>query len=1232
MGAALLLAASFAQAAEPTQRLNTDPNGFWVDIDVNAPQRAGEPWVTPAVSRAVLLDVPALDALVRRAPMEFSSNAPQAIRLALPLPDGGFSEFEIVESPVMEPDLAAKFPSIRTYSGRGINDPHARVRLDVTPLGFHAQVLAPDGDYLIDPMLKDDITHYLSYFRRDYGENTKQYRCETHDHGLTTTTESSTAPTVGKLGTPNTVGTQLRTLRTAIVATSSYTNIFGGTVSSGLSGLTTLVNRLNGVYERDLSVRLVLVANNDLIVYTNDNVGPIGAAPSGPDTIIQTTIDNAIGFANYDLGHAVGGTGGGGAITPLGNVCTASKARGFTSLGPPRGDIFDIDFVAHELGHQLGANHTWFGCGGGGQWTQSSAMEPGSGSTIMAYAGICSDNLQPNSDAYFHARSFTQIVTRLALDETGTPPTCGSNIATGNSAPNISALAAMTIPEQTPFQLTAIGTDGDGDTITYNWEETDTGTPSAAPSSTGDNGTAPLFRSFNASTSPTRVFPSLPYILDNGNAPPLTMPMPPAAGSFYSGEILPNPASGTRVMNFRVTARDNRAAGGGVAFAASQVTATSAAGPFSVSNIAGPLTGGATHAVTWNVANTTAAPVSTSLVNLLISLDGGYTFSTLLAGTANDGSETVTIPNVATTRARIKVEAANGTGISTGNTYFDITNSNFAISASGTGITVTPTANAIVTKQGSPAPAAVQIATIAGGTPPYTLAAAAFPETMEVDIVALSEAAGAVSASAEVSCQLAAPNAPNFRIYPAVLQVTDSAGRTGSGVFAIQLSNNDIPSIGTYANQALGTGNSVVVSPSALPTDTNGNFVGVSVSPTTLPGGGTVSIDPVTAAVTIQTAPLTTLGIHKIRVLATDTCGATAVQQFTVTVTTLDPVLQYNGVAVTTPSNAVIEPNECNTLDITLGNVGGSTASSISTTLSSSTPGVDIATAASPYGDIATNGSGINTIAYEVGTEASVPCGSEVDFTQTVTFNGPSSPLTFNFSLPVGQPPAQNYTFASGSAAGSMAGGTLVAGSQEDDTRVAVSAFPAGFAFSIYGTPVTSLFADTNGALLFNSLGGTSTASNGALPAGAFAAPALIGFWDDLDMRSAATTGGGIYTQVNGIAPNRTFDIEWRARRFNNSGSGAPTVQFMMRLHETSNLMEIYYTDVSGNNGGGSGSSATVGVQQAAPAGTVFTQYSNNSAALSAGQRLTLTRAPGVCVVGPGTCFDPNAIFKNGFE
>lgn len=879
--AVLLLGSFFATAAPAAESL-------WRDVAPGSIAARGERWVAPAGGRSVELDIEGLRDLLRQAPMEgATATRASATVLALPMPGGDYARFALVESPVMEPGLAAKFPEIRSYAGQGLDDPAATLRLDINPKGFRAQVLSASGEAYIDPYQVGDDRHYVVYTRADFAGAGKGYLCGTE--GDAPIEAGDLGAHLAALAPDNPAGSTLRTYRVAIASTSSYTNAFGGTVADGIAGLTTLVNRLNGVYEREIAMRMVLVANNDLIVYTNANVGPIGTSPTSPSLTIQNTIDAAIGVNNYDLGHAVGGSGGGGAITPLGNVCGTQKARGFTSLNPPRGDIFDIDFVAHELGHQLGGSHTWNGCNGGGQWSAASAMEPGSGSTIMAYAGICPDNIQPNSDAYFHARSFTQIWQIMNNGGPGNGNTvCGATSATGNAPPDLTAPANMTIPERTPFQLTATGSDPDmGDVVSYNWEQVDTGTQENLPGAGGNNGTAPLFRSFNSSTSPTRVFPSIQYILDNANVPPATISLPPSGGSFRPGEVLPDPTTGTRVMNFRVTARDNRAGGGGLRHSDNvQVTAVADVGPFLVGNVSGTQAGGSSLPLTWTVANTDQAPVSTTSVNILISLDGGYTFQSLLAGTPNDGAQSVTLPNVTTSRARIRVEAANGTGIAGGNTYFDITDSNFAIDAGGTPVTLTVSTapgDLIATQQGSPAGPSRNIATIAGGTAPFTATAAPLPANPELQVLNLQVTGTTVSATATASCLIAAPNLPSFRIYPAVLRVTDSGGRQASAVFPINVSNNSIPTLGTYQDQTLAFGNSANVNPSAPVADANNNLTATTVTPTTLPGGGTISV-AANGNVTVNTTAGTTLGTYTVTVSATDSCGARTSKAFTLTV------------------------------------------------------------------------------------------------------------------------------------------------------------------------------------------------------------------------------------------------------------------------------------------------------------------------------------------------------------
>ena len=323
------------------------------------------------------------------------------------------------------------------------------------------------------------------------------------------------------------------------------------------------MNRVNGIYEREVAIRMVMVANNNLVVYTNGATDPYsngnGSAMLGQN---QTNLNSVIGSANYDIGH-VFSTGGGGVAQLGGAVHRRTRRAASPASRNPVGDGFDVDYVAHEMGHQFGAAHTFNGttgnCGGATA-SASSAYEPGSGTTIMAYAGICgAENLQPHSDDTFHTRSFDQIV---AFSTGATGSSCPVITATGNTPPTVNAGAAFTIPRQTPFTLTGSATDPDGDTLTYMWEEFDLG--SAAPPNTDIAAVRPIFRSFVPLTVPSRTFPRLSDIL--GNVATL-------------GESM---STRNRTMTFRLTARDNRVGGGGVNYASTTVTVNAAAGPFAV--------------------------------------------------------------------------------------------------------------------------------------------------------------------------------------------------------------------------------------------------------------------------------------------------------------------------------------------------------------------------------------------------------------------------------------------------------------------------------------------------------------------------------------------------------------------------------------------------------------------------------------------------------------------------
>ena len=662
---ALLLVAGACITVPPSRTAraagSTPALELWREVDeASIARKQDDDRVRPQAYRVFQLDEVALGNLLDRAPLEFSETAKVAAArpvMTIPMPDGSLQRFRIQESPVMEPELAARFPAIRTFVAQGIDDPAATVRLDHTPLGFHAQILSPNGSVYVEPHRKGDTSIYTTYFKRDLLRD-PGFACLVAGDDAEASAERAAAP--------ETVGQTLRTYRLALANTIEYAtavcshNGVPVTVDNVLAAMATTVNRVTGIYERDLAVRMVLIANNSAIVnttsdtYTNND----GFAMLSQN---QTRINSVIGAANYDIGHVLS-TGGGG-VAGLGVVCVDSqKARGVTGLPTPYGDAFDVDYVAHEMGHQFGGNHTFnsttSSCGGGNR-NSLTAYEPGSGSTIQAYAGICgSANLQPNSDAYFHGISYDEMV---SFTNSGSGNSCAVQTATGNLEPTVDAGPAYTIPANTPFELTAASaSDPNGDALTYCWEQFNLG-PSLNTNT--DNGSSPIFRSFNPSTSPTRVFPKIPDLVNN---------------TVTFGEVLPTTS---RTMTFRLTVRDNRAGGGGVAFDSTTVTTTTTAGPFQVTapNTATTFAGGSAQNVTWNVASTNTGSVNTPNVSILLSLDGGLTFPIVLrAVTPNDGSESITIPNVASTQARIKVKGA-------GNVFFDISNANFTITSGVTG-------------------------------------------------------------------------------------------------------------------------------------------------------------------------------------------------------------------------------------------------------------------------------------------------------------------------------------------------------------------------------------------------------------------------------------------------------------------------------------------------------------------------------------------------------------------
>ncbi len=606
------------------------------------------------------LNIDQLKQSLINSPKRFASSGVSNTIVSFPNADGQIESFRIQESSNMEPALAAKYPEIKSYVGQGVENPSSTIYFSISPLGLQTMVIrANQSAEFIEPYTTD-LSSYAVYRKSDKVASLNKFECKVIDVAQ------------ADLGTniaarPNADDSLLRTFRLAMSCTGEYAVYFGGTKAQALAAINASMTRVNGVFEKDFGVRMNLIANNDLVIYTNASTDPYSAAASMSqwNSQLQSTLTSVIGEANYDVGHLFGASGGGGNAGCIGCVCVnGSKGSGITSPadGIPSGDNFDIDYVAHELGHQFGGNHT-FTTGNEGTGVH---MEPGSGSTIMGYAGITSLDVQPHSDAYFHAVTIQQVTNNIKTK------TCQTNTATGNAVPTANAGLDYTIPKSTPFMLTGAGTDANGDVLTYNWEQMDSQTTTAAPSATKTTGVN--FRSYNSSTSPTRYFPKMSSVLTGATT---------TAGSELTVEAL---SSVARTMNFRVTVRDNRVGGPANNSDDMIVTVNATAGPFSVSspNTAVSYAGGSSQTITWVVGGTTANGVNCANVDVLLSTNGGTSWSTLLASTPNDGTEAVTIPNTPGTTNRIMVKGSN-------HIFFDVSNTNFTITAGSTD-TVAPTA------------------------------------------------------------------------------------------------------------------------------------------------------------------------------------------------------------------------------------------------------------------------------------------------------------------------------------------------------------------------------------------------------------------------------------------------------------------------------------------------------------------------------------------------------------
>ena len=577
--------------------------------------------------------------------------------ITIPNTKGELEVFLIRESSNFESALQAQYPEIRAYWGIGITDKKASLNFSVSPKGIQTMVLRGDsGSEFIEPISGTSLYTIISNSTREKGK--LPLNCTTEDVAVNKELLNKTA----KIAANNKV---FKTLRLALSCTGEYTAYHGGTVAKALAAMNATMTRVNGVFNKDLAVKLLIISNNSLVIYTDASTDPYSDATAGAGGAwsqeLQSTLTSKITNSGYDIGHLFGASGGGGNAGCIGCVCVSpstgdpyGKGSAYTSPsdGKPEGDTFDMDFVAHEMGHQLGANHTFsYDIEGTGV-----SVEPGSGSTIMGYAGITDDyDVQANSDDYFAYASIKQIQDNLQTK------TCPVNTILTNSPPVINAGLDYTIPKGTAFILKGTGSDVDGDAVTYTWEQNDSAitadeTNSLAVSTKIDG---PLFRSVNPGTSSTRYMPSYANVLSNK----LTSKWESVA-------------TVARTLHFVLTGRDNAAAGTAQTNSDEAIiTVSGTAGPFAVTSQNTDNLNwiqGTAQAITWDV-NGVSALAGSANVNIKLSTDGGLTFPTVLAtNTPNDGTQMITVPFVAAKNCRILVEP-------TANIFYAINHTAFSI-------------------------------------------------------------------------------------------------------------------------------------------------------------------------------------------------------------------------------------------------------------------------------------------------------------------------------------------------------------------------------------------------------------------------------------------------------------------------------------------------------------------------------------------------------------------------
>ena len=602
----------------------------------------------PTAYTLYTMDIESIKNKLQNAPIQGAFFGESSNIIQVPNAAGGLENYRVLDTEILHPTLAAQLPNIKSFVGRSIENPGTFIRFSVSQAGFHGQVFEPGkSTFFIDPYTKDKSV-YIAYKREDLVNSSSDiFSCET-DNTMYEKAKNTASSEVLRA----TDDSKIRRYELAMSCTGEYGALFIGSATTDfekksniMAQMVITMTRVNGIYEKEMGITFQFVPNNFDIMYYDAATDPFDGEYNDKT---QEVIDNNIGDANYDIGHNFN-TDGGGNAGCIGCVCTSgTKGSGMTGRSNPTGDSFDVDYVAHEIGHQMGGYHTHNGtttCLKSGNNTE---VEPGSGSSIMGYAGICTgQNVQDNSDDYFNYVNIRDISANI---QGGVSSACFEEIIVTNLPPTADAGDDYIIPIGTAFVLTGAGSDPDtatnGDILTYTWEQNDNEDMQSPLMPVPTATAGPMFRSRRGTTSPKRYFPQMSDIINNDLTP--------------TWEVIPY---AQRAFEFALTVRDNVIYGGQTADDLMTINTDISAGPFEVSsqNENTTWTQGATETITWDVANTTnILTVNCQLVNITFSAAGDFSDTVTLANNVpNNGTANIVVPPTVTTTGRIMVSAAD---------------------------------------------------------------------------------------------------------------------------------------------------------------------------------------------------------------------------------------------------------------------------------------------------------------------------------------------------------------------------------------------------------------------------------------------------------------------------------------------------------------------------------------------------------------------------------------------